>query len=392
MACSIAIRERLARDMTSAGSITDDVRSIVDADETEFRRVDAHQISDAMAEEMIGVFRGAFGRWPLVDPGVPDLDHLRWKVSGPFTRIGSLQAVVGGRIAYATTSWVTWMRIDGRRFLRAIYPDTAVDPAFQGRGVYSRAVGHRRSLVGEPHDLAFHEQMGSSRGKGPLGRKGQARVANIVTRRYRVLRPLAFSADRSRLELAPVVLALAVWSTTVASLRRRALRRWGLRPRDDDRFDRRYDALFEEAASDFDVIPERTQEFLRWRYGDRRAGPFRVRTISDDGRLLGYAILRLAGARAYLADVLALPGRLDVVETLLADAVAIARRARAAGLECFLSGNHPYRAALRRQGVIDTRIDIGLEYHPIGATVEDLRCLANRRARVHFQMGDTDLV
>jgi hypothetical protein len=381
-----------AASSVSGRHVKDDLRSIVDADGTEFRRVDVDQLTDRMIDEMVAVFRAAFGSWPLIDPGVPVLDHLCWKCSGPFTRIASLQALVDGRIAYATTSWVTWMRIDGRRFLRAIYPDTAVDPAFQGRRVYSRAVGHRRRLVDEPHDLAFHERMGSSRGKGPLARQGQTALANVVTRGYRVLRPLEFSAERGRFEMAPFVIPLAVWSATRAATRRNTLRRWNLCPRDDDRFDSRFDALFEEAAGDFDVICERTSDFLRWRYGDRRAGPFRVRTISGDGRLLGYAVLRWAGSKAYLADLLAVPGRLDVVETLVADAVDLALAARSTGIECFLSRHHPYRAALARQGVIDTRINVFVEYHPISASMEDLRPLSDSLARVHFQMGDTDLL
>ena len=118
--------------------MAEDLRSILDEDGVEFRRVDRDEITDAMAEEMIAVFRATFGRWPLVDPGVPVLDHLRWKTSGPFTRIGSLQARVDGRIAYATTSWASWMRIGGRRWLRVIYPDTAVDPVYQGRRIFSR--------------------------------------------------------------------------------------------------------------------------------------------------------------------------------------------------------------------------------------------------------------
>ena len=117
-----------------------------------------------------------------------------------------------------------------------------------------------------------------------------------------------------------------------------------------------------------------------------------MRSITDRDRLLGYAVLRTAGDKAYLADLLALPGRIDVLEALVADAVALAHRAGASGVECWLSGGHPYRAALRRQGFFDSRLDVAVEFHPIAATAEDLRCLRDPGARVHFQMGDTDMV
>jgi hypothetical protein len=369
-----------------------DHRSIVDADGVEFLRVDRDQLTDALADEMIALFRSTFGQWPVVDPGVALRDHLHWKCSGPFTRIASMQARVDGRLAYATTSLATWIRVGGKRFLRVVFFDAAVDPAFQGRRIYTRAVAHRRSLVNERHDLSLHERGSSVRLRKPLGRKGQSPVGNKVTRHYRILRPLPFAAERGRLELSPLVIAWAALGAVTVAGRRAALRRSSLRPQDDGRFDARFETLFEEAAADFDVIGERSPEYLRWRYGDRRAGPFIVRTIAEDERLLGYAILRTAGAKAFVADVLAVPGRLDVVESLLADAVALARRSGAAGIECWLSKGHPYRAALRRQGLFDSHIDVGVQFHPIEASADDLRCLGDPRARVHFQMGDTDLI
>jgi hypothetical protein len=372
--------------------MTEDSRSIVDADGVEFRRVDRDEITDAMAEEMVALFRATFGRWPLHDPGVPALDHLRWKTSGPFTRIGSMQARVDGRIAFATTSWASWMRVGGRRCLRFVTTDTAMHPTYQGRRIYSRSVDYRRRLVTEPHDLSIHERGASTRNDRPLGRKGQTPVANKVTRQHRILRPLAFAGTRGRLELAPFVLGLAAFGAARAATRRGALRRGALRTQEENRFDARFDDLFEEAAKDFDFINERSADLLRWRYGDRRAGPFVVRSVTDRDRLLGYAVLRPAGAKAYLADLLAAPGRVDVLEALLADAVESAHRGGASGLECWLSGRHPYRAALRRQGFFDSRTDVGVEFHPIAATAEDLRCLRDPRARLHLQLGDTDMV
>ena len=373
--------------------MTDDRRLILYPDGVEFRIVDAAEITDEMGLEMIAVFRSAFGRWPSIDPEVPAMDHLRWKTSGPFkSGLGSLQARVEGRLAYATTSWASWMRIGGRRWLRVYYPDTAVHRDFQGRRIYSRVPEYRRRMIADRRDLSMHDHHGSPRQKGPLGRQGQQFMANAVTRWYRVLRPISFSTGRDKLWLAPIAIVAAAGGGLLATTRHSSLRRSNLQPRDHDGFDDRFDRLFDEAAVSFDVILERHQDFLRWRYGDRRAGPFLVRSIVEGDRLLGYRILRVAGAKAYLCDLLALPGREDVVEALVADAVHAARAANATGVECWLSSGHPYRGALSRQGFFDSRLDVGVQYTPIDATAEDLRCLADPKARVHFLIGDTDLV
>jgi hypothetical protein len=100
----------------------------------------------------------------------------------------------------------------------------------------------------------------------------------------------------------------------------------------------------------------------------------------------------MAGARAHLADLLAMPGREDVVETLLADAATIARNAGAASLWGWLTKHHPYRRALRGQGFFDSRSETVLQYNPVRTAAEDLAPLRDPRARMHFLIGDTDLV
>jgi hypothetical protein len=201
-----------------------------------------------------------------------------------------------------------------------------------------------------------------------------------------------FARDLGQPAIVPFAwLASAVGGLSSAASRS-SIRRSGFQVHEETGFDRRFDDLFEETAREFDVICDRDQTSLRWRYGDRRAGPFRVRSIVDGGRLLGYAVLRLAGDRAFIADLLALPGRHDVVEALLADATSIARAKSVAAIECWLSKGHPYRAALRRRGFVDSRIEVVLEYHAVGVDDADLAPLRDPRAKVHFLTGDTDLV
>ena len=116
-----------------------------------------------------------------------------------------------------------------------------------------------------------------------------------------------------------------------------------------------------------------------------------AREVVDRGELIGYAVVRTAGDRAYLADLLALPDRRDAVEALARDAVEVARGSGAAVIDCWLPRRHPYRAALQGLGFID-RGDAGVSYHPVQASDEVLAPLADPGARLHYTLGDTDLV
>jgi hypothetical protein len=381
-------------------AVPEELRRRLEEERVEFRALQLGDLTDAVAEEMLGLFQRNFDRWPYLDPGVPPIDYLRWKVAGPATRFAALDGRQDGRLIFAATTFANWMRIAGERRLRIVVPDICVDRSVQGRGLFSLSAAVRPYLPGYSGDLSLHEQSATRRNERALARKGQTMVANRVTSWFRILRPMAWQAHRGRLAEAP--LAAAAWVIgTLAATRRRdgsAARRG--RPTltatgltDPAReLDARFDALFEEAAPSFDAISERGSEHLRWRYGDRRAGPFVPRVIVEGGRLLGFAVLRPATPRAYLADLLAVPDRPDVVEALIADQVGLARRAGAAGIECWLPERHPYRAPLRRLGFFDSRRDAGIQYHAVDVPASALRVLEDPLARFHYTIGDTDVV
>jgi hypothetical protein len=159
------------------------------------------------------------------------------------------------------------------------------------------------------------------------------------------------------------------------------------------RFDERFDRFFERAAAPFDFIAERNAEFLQWRFGDRRAGPFVVRVLEDGaGEPLGYVVARVTARRAHVADLLAVPDQPEVVETLLAQAVHLSRQAGAGGIACWLPDHHPYRNSLRRLGFVPRRRDVGMRYRARALPAEELAFLDRADARTHIMMGDTDQV
>ena len=97
-----------------------------------------------------------------------------------------------------------------------------------------------------------------------------------------------------------------------------------------DGFDDSFDDLFERTAAVVPCLPEKDAAFLRWRYGpDCPQTPVTVLGVKSGGRLLGYAVLKDAskGQDGYVLDLMALPGRPDVVRALLRETVRYFREA-----------------------------------------------------------------
>ena len=99
-------------------------------------------------------------------------------------------------------------------------------------------------------------------------------------------------------------------------------------------FDESFDELFEKIASRVPCVPEKDSAFLRWRYGPSSPQtPVTILGVRDGGELVGYAVLGVtvkspAGFRdAYILDLVALPGRHDVTQALLGEAVRFFRKA-----------------------------------------------------------------
>lgn len=94
-------------------------------------------------------------------------------------------------------------------------------------------------------------------------------------------------------------------------------------------FDDSFDDLSERVAAIVPCVAEKDAAFLRWRYGPGSPQePVTVLGVRSGGRLLGYAVLKVAihGQDGYILDLTALPGRRDVVRALLREAVRCFRK------------------------------------------------------------------
>jgi hypothetical protein len=157
-------------------------------------------------------------------------------------------------------------------------------------------------------------------------------------------------------------------------------------------FDRSIDSFCKEAVEPFEFAVLKTSEYLNWRYCDPRAGMFAVRVASGADRALGVAVLRISGERGFIADLLALPGRLDIAGALISDACRCLAVAGASRVAFCCPVYHPYRTVLKDLGFIESARTIPFAYRPMRMSETELAFLGDADAAVHIMFGDFDIV
>jgi hypothetical protein len=304
----------------------------------------------------------AFEGWPKVDISVPAIEHLRWKLaSAPSPMRYQVVAVDGHRVVGCRLFFLMPFRVHGATYFVRSGFDLAIDPEYRGRRILEEMWSFARKHLDLANDFNFGV------GDHPAALRMRATQGNIrIANRIEVL---VQQPARNIVE-APLGIDVVEASS----------------------FDQRVDALFEQAAADFDFLVERRQERLNWRHSDPRAGGFAIKQAETGGRLLGYAALRISRGRGYIADLLSLPGEADTLRALLSDATCYFQRNGVQEVDCWVAAYHPYRQALADAGFTRRRRKIPLSYRHLRLPAEKLAFLRGRRARIHIMAADTDLV
>ena len=350
--------------------------------------------------KMLELLLRAFRRWPEFEIPVPALEHLRWKLrSDPIAARHQWVTEIDQRIAAMALRIFPRVRVRGRDYLARHDVDAAVDPDYQGRGLYRAILDH---VFASPRDREFSltfwfstnpktRRLGRAEDGEPFGNPIQVLqkpydARAIVARRqerYGGRLPAPLAVLRIELEKAvnrlahPPYLRRPRWKGSIHTL---------------ERFDDRIGEFFDEAARVFDFIVVRSRDYLNWRYCDPAAGRFTVRAAEQQGRLLGYLVLKVAEGEGSIADLLALPGRSDVVRSLLEDALHHFRGASVELVTCWMVSRHPFNGILRRYGFFDSRRSVGCRYRTLSLDRSELELLEDPRARIHLTHGDSDWV
>ncbi|MGE3961909.1 MAG: hypothetical protein AB7F65_09540 [Dehalococcoidia bacterium] len=382
------------------------------------RTIRGEELRDDEVRDAITLLREAFNGGPgwFALP-VPEEDHLRWKLmDAPFQTWASIvQEPDGAMVGFSGRLFRRWM-VRGEERIGRDGVESALHPKYQGSGLYRR----RLDLTDElPQQEDFRLSFGSH--PASLHRRKVEGTPTLANPLDNLVRPLSVgkyvharaaggrtgarpTGSRTRIALEgqrrgrvpkPAIAKQALWRGRLLRqrLRYRPLEYY----RDDyvirsvDRFDERVEHFFEVASRPFALIQRRDQEWLNWRYADRRAGPFSIRIAEHGDELIGYAVTRATASGADLADVLTLPGREDVAYALIGDAMDLGRRAGAPAIRSWMLEHHPYHRLLLHHAFLPVRRIVVPAFRDYGNT-RDYGFMHDPQARMHLMLGDTDHV
>jgi hypothetical protein len=159
-------------------------------------------------------------------------------------------------------------------------------------------------------------------------------------------------------------------------------------------FDDRIDAFWEKVKEHYNFILEKSSRYLNWRYCDPRGGNYRVMQAVKDGEVLGFIVTELKNtgsyAEGYVVDLLTLPERLDVADTLLRDACRYFDDLGVNAVHYLVVRGHPYQGLSSRAEFIDTtrtsNMHLFCDFNEAEREYEVLK--SSPPSRVHFNIGD----
>lgn len=260
-----------------------------------------------------------------------------------------------GRLVSVATWWPWPMVQRGAPMRGALGGDLAVLPEWQRQGV----TGARRLVTeADPYSRTLVRlSWPNDRSRSARMKYGLSGLIDPMTHAVLVLNVRPSLQRRGPRWLAAASRAVA--ETLLAAPSRLALRGHSAVVVDDvGRFDSAFDGLGSRSLGDVSFWCPHDAAFLNWRYLDHPIRRYVAFAAAGNTGPEGYGVLRLDGERAVLMELVAPASPPRIVRALLARALAIAREAGCARLECIAPPRWPHWRLLRNAGFMRRRSDI----------------------------------
>jgi GNAT superfamily N-acetyltransferase len=354
--------------------------------------------------KILEVLKRVFDGWPQYDTNHTSLDTLEWKFGREVSKKTLGLAEDKGKIVGTFLTWVNNIKIGETMYQASNGCDVAVHPDYRGYGLFNKVrdfVGERRAQ----YDIKVH-----------LGISGNALVIESYKRNTEKYPKtwINFPYQISRMIMITDVDQFMKKNPTDQSLLKGiAYRMIGgsqklevmltkfkknpnkIKIEQVEKFNEDIDSFWNRIRDGYDYILERKKDYLNWRYTDPRAGSYRIIQAEEEGKIIGYSVQRINrikrdNPRGYIVELLAEPERMDVVDTLLGDAMNYFQKEGINAVYSSQFDTHPYNKIYKKYGFV-TYAKSSLFLWLLNDLGKDLAILKNAKVNMtHFANGDED--
>ncbi len=363
----------------------------------------AELIHEGEEQEIVDLLSVIFHDWPHFDLNCSSLEHWIWKYVDNSTKIRKVVIAKENRkmVGCHHSGYVN-IKIGDKTFLCLQAMDLGTHPDYRRKGV-NRTIGDLNKKIndsgGNPATISYwvttnpivinqNEKSGNLRFPHPISEL--VYIVNI-DKHFKIMNSEKMWIKKFGFYL------LKSLSTIRNVFINKQIRGTKLLISSIDKIDSRFEVFWYKIMDDYDFIIERSKEYLTWRYLDRRGGDYKIKIAQEDDKILGYVVLRINNYRkdypeGYIVDLLAIPGRLDVVQSLVVDSLDFFSRNKVNAIRFWIVKGHPYERVFHSNGFVNNQKEIFLFYHVVNYDAE-LEKLKNVPSSRHFfTYGSTDWI
>lgn len=341
-----------------------------------------------------------FGGWPDRDLVCTKVDFWRWKyLDNPIGLKTVVVAVDGDRIIGCSHRSYFRVKIGDAVVLCGQGMDSATHPDYRSKGVFSKLEELKDSAPANNERLLNYAVHVNPILIERLKRRGECVIfPHEISDMVRISDINLHLSQSSGLHLQQKIgfyVLSGFEKFKQISKGSQGLRDADFIVEDVSFFEESINDLWDEVKAHYNFILERKQDYMNWRYCDSRAGGYVVKIAKKDDQILGYVVLKINRFKAYhtghIVDLLTLPSRDDVLESLLLESLKFFDENNINAVRQWVNVGHPIENAIRRHGFINSRSGIPLivfNHINVGDNWEAF--IKSKISRVHFQMGDTE--
>lgn len=164
-----------------------------------------------------------------------------------------------------------------------------------------------------------------------------------------------------------------------------------------DKIDGKFDQFWEDIKDYYNYITVHDTKYINWRYCDVRSGNYIIKCAKIGQRIIGYMVVKInknieGYPEGYIVDLLTLPNRIDVAESLIIDAMKDFENKNINIIHALIFQKHPYKSLLSNKGFIKDEKKLHLFYRAKNMENELNDFVNSSVEKIHFMYGDLDWI